>query len=125
MRRDQAPDRNCATQGLGGDAQRQAAERADLKRGSHVTPVAPAAEPTDPFCSASPFARPPSWLPLDDAEPLLREAEPTGRAPNLELLEFYAESEAPRSRDTLPSPPPSPEESDSAIPPTIVDRRKE
>ncbi|GEM_PF-3483807 len=126
MRRDQAPQRDRATQQLGserGVSQHLNPESTDWQRGSHVTPVAPPAEPTDPFSSAGPLTRPPSWLPLDGGEPIIRDSDIPGPSPSLDTLEFYAEPESPRPRDTLPSPPPNPDEPDSIIPPTIVDHR--
>lgn len=124
MRRDEA---DCATPQKQRDdelvSERFAPGSFDRQRGSHVTPVAPAVEPTDPFSSAGPLTRPPSWLPLDDGEPLIRDSEFPGPAPNVDSLEIYAASESSRPRDTLPSPPPNPDEPESIIPPTIVNPR--
>jgi hypothetical protein len=126
MRRDEAPDRNRVFHEQGHDDESVSRRRAmpdlyETERGSHVTPVAPPAEPTDPFSTRGPLSKPPSWLPLDDGEPTISESQNPGPPPSREVLEFYAQIEGPRPRDTLPSPPPGPEDTDSVPPPTIVD----
>lgn len=128
MRRDQGPHRDRLSS-EGDDAaelytQRPPPNSVDLKRGSHVTPIAPATEPTDPFSSRGPLARPPSWLPLDDYEPANAGLEITGSTSGPELMELYAEIGVPRPRDTVPAPPPSAEDVESNGPPTIADPRK-
>lgn len=64
---------------------------------SHATPIVPAAEPTDPLASAGPMLSPSDWPSTDELE----SAEITG---------LFSEIEPILPRDTLPSPPPSPEE---------------
>lgn len=128
MRRDQAPHRGHRSSEVDNGAelysQRPPPNSVDLKRGSHVTPIAPATEPTDPFSSRGPLARPPSWLPLDDYGPASGESETTGSTSGPEILELYAEIGAGRPRDTVPAPPPSAEDVESDGPPTIVDPHK-
>jgi hypothetical protein len=128
MRRDQAPHRDRAStevdNGTDPYSERLPPNSVDLMRGSHVTPIAPATEPTDPFSSRGPLARPPSWLPLDDYETADRELEVTGLASGPDIMELCAEIGAPRPGDTVPAPPPSAEDVESNGPPTIVDPRK-
>ena len=127
MRRDQAPHRNRPSFGVDSEAepfsQRPPPNSVELKRGSHVTPVAPATEPTDPFSSRGPLARPPSWLPLDDAEATYAESEMSGSTRDQAIMELYAELGAPRPGDTVPAPPPSVDDGESNGPPTVVDHR--
>ena len=128
MRRDQAPHRDRLSSEVDNKtelhSQRPPPNSVDLKRGSHVTPIAPATEPTDPFSSRGPLARPPSWLPLDDYGPASGESEATGAASGPGILELYAEIGAARPGDTVPAPPPCADDVESNGPPTFVDPRK-
>ena len=97
------------------DVDRRNSERvpmptSEVTRGSHVTPVAPALEPTDPFASAGPSTLPPSWFPAADDESadvaaavfeLEGGSEFSSQAP-----ESSDDVTTPRPRDTVPSPPP-------------------
>lgn len=79
--------------------------------GSHVTPVVPPADPTDPQCSIGPLSAPPAWA-FDESEPAPltvrsltgREAPPTSFTG---VAELSAGARSDGARDTLPSPPPS------------------
>jgi hypothetical protein len=129
MRRDQGPHRDQllsaeVDNGTELFSQRPPPNSVDLKRGSHVTPIAPATEPTDPFSSRGPLARPPSWLPLDDFESANSESEVTGSTSGPDFMELYAEIGVPQPRDTVPAPPPTAEDAESNGPPTIVDPHK-
>jgi len=128
MRQDQAPHRDRLSTEVESEvelySERPPPNSVDLKRGSHVTPIAPATEPTDPFCSQGPLARPPSWLPFDDYGPADGGSEMTGLASGQEAMELYAEIGSFRPGDTVPAPPPSAEDVESDGPPTIVDPPK-
>ena len=82
----------------------------EVTRGSRVTPVAPAAEPTDPLASTGPSTLPPSWFPADDRESAGPDAEAFELVGGSEFSSQAPESSGeiipPRPRDTVPSPPP-------------------
>jgi hypothetical protein len=82
--------------------------------GSHTTPIAPAVEPTDPLASAGPMLSPSDWPSTDELESALLAADPFefvgGSSLTGEITELFSEIEPVLPRDTLPSPPPSPEE---------------
>ena len=81
---------------------------------SHAAPVAPAVEPTDPSASAGPLLGQSDWPSTDELESALLARDPfeyvDDKSLSGEIAELFCDVKPMLPRDTVPSPPPSPEE---------------
>lgn len=82
----------------------------------HVSTDPPAGEPTDPFASEGPLLAQSEWPSADELETSLLSADPFefvdgSKSLSGEIAELFGEIEPQLPRDTLPSPPPSADES--------------
>ncbi len=112
----------------GRNSERVPASTNEVTRGSHVTPVAPVADPTDPVACSGPLTLPPTWFPNEELEPASVATDPFGPTDGSELssrtLGSLGEIIPPRPRDTVPSPPPCMEEYELSELPNSEDRPK-